>query len=90
MRLDVFLKQVGAAKTRSQAARMVTDGRVKPGAPDARPLKPSLEVAEGQTYRVERSSGEDLLAVLAVPTGKSLPKKDRSLYVRVEKLHGTF
>jgi ribosomal 50S subunit-recycling heat shock protein len=90
MRLDVFLKLVGAAKTRNQAARMVSDGRVKKGVPDTRPLKPSHEVVAGQAYRIERPAGGELLTVLAVPPGKSLAKKDRSLYVGVEKLPGTF
>lgn len=86
MRLDLFLKLVGAAKTRSQAAHLITSGHLQfmtksTGAS----LKPAHEVAVGERYRSERVAGFDLLEVLAIPEGRSLAKKDRADYIKVEK-----
>lgn len=89
MRLDLFLKLTGVAKTRSQAARLVTLGRLLrvPPPPGGR-LKPSHEVSVGERYRIERAAGSDALEVLAVPEGQNLPKKDRPLYLKVDKERG--
>jgi ribosomal 50S subunit-recycling heat shock protein len=87
VRLDLFLKLVGSAKTRSQAARLIVSGRIQAfsAASPAAHLKPSHEVIVGQRYRVERVAGWDLVEVLAIPPGKSVAKKDRPTYVKVEK-----
>jgi ribosomal 50S subunit-recycling heat shock protein len=87
LRLDLFLKLVGAAKTRSQATRLLQTGRVTLG---VSPIKSSHEVSVGEKYIVQRLAGKDEYEVLAIPPGVSLSKKDRSLYVRVEKTHEEF
>ncbi len=88
MRLDLYLKLTGVAKTRSLAARLVTGGYLQavnsPGVTAGR-LKPSHEVQVGERYLVERAAGADHLEVLAIPEGKSLAKKDRALYLKVER-----
>ena len=86
VRLDLFLKLVGAAKTRSQAAHLINSGHLQlMTASSGSPLKPAHEVAVGERYRSERVAGFDLLEVLAIPEGRSLAKKDRALYIHVEK-----
>lgn len=86
MRLDLFLKLVGIAKTRSLAARLVTTGRLQrlSESTGAR-LKPAHEVAVGERYRSERVAGFQEWVVLAIPEGRSLAKKDRADYIQVEK-----
>jgi ribosomal 50S subunit-recycling heat shock protein len=86
VRLDLFLKLAGTAKTRSLAARLITSGQLSLLSPSSGArLKPSHEVSVGERYRVERLAGYDLLEVLAIPAGRSLAKKDRSEYIKVEK-----
>lgn len=86
MRLDLYLKLMGVAKTRSMAARLITGGHLQavnaPGFVAGR-LKPSHEVVVGERYQVERVAGADHFEVLAIPEVKSLAKKDRALYIKV-------
>jgi len=87
LRLDLFLKLVGAAKTRSQATRLLQTGRVTLG---DRAIKSSHEVAVGEKYVLQRLAGKDEYEVLAIPPGVSLSKKDRIHFVKVEKTHEEF
>jgi ribosomal 50S subunit-recycling heat shock protein len=86
VRLDLFLKLVGIAKTRSLAARLVTTGRLQRlSSPAGARLKPAHEVEVGERYRSERVAGFQEWVVLAIPEGRSLAKKDRADYIQVEK-----
>ena len=77
----MFLKLVGAAKTRSQAARMVDNGRIRLVGYGGN-LKNSHEVTPGERYEEDKATGMDVFEVVAVPPGNSLSKKDRPLYVK--------
>jgi ribosomal 50S subunit-recycling heat shock protein len=77
----VYLKLIGAAKTRSQAARMVDNHRARLVGYGGN-LKNSNEVFPGERYEVDKATGMDVFEVLAVPPGNSLSKKDRPLYVK--------
>lgn len=77
MRVDLFLKLVGVAKTRMAAKRMCEAGLVRRG---DKPLKPSEEVLPGQALDLALPEREGRLRILAIPPGKSVARKDRSLY----------
>jgi len=77
LRADLFLKLVGVAKTRMAAKRMCEAGLVLR---EGRPLKPSDSLLPGQALDLAIPEREGCLRVLALPTGKSVARKDRSLY----------
>ena len=66
MRFDLFLRTVGIVKRRSEAARLLSEGRVTV---DGRPAKPAAAVAVGQRVRVEGVRAVTEWEVLEVPTG---------------------
>ena len=88
MRIDLYLKLIGAAKTRSQAARRVDNGRVRLQG-HAGTLKNSHEVTPGERYEVDKPAGTDVYEVLAVPPGNSLAKADRAKYSVVTQNRST-
>jgi ribosomal 50S subunit-recycling heat shock protein len=77
LRVDLFLKLVGVAKTRMAAKRMCEAGLVLR---EGRTLKPSDEVLPGQALDLSIPEREGRLQVLALPAGRSVARKDRSLY----------
>ncbi|HET9870460.1 MAG TPA: S4 domain-containing protein [bacterium] len=78
MRLDLYLKLMGFAKTRMAAKRLCDARRVLVA---DRSVKPSLELAGGEHLTLFFPQKEVRAQVLALPPGKSVAKKDRPLYV---------
>jgi ribosomal 50S subunit-recycling heat shock protein len=66
MRLDSFLSSVGIVKRRTEAARLLREGRVLV---DGRAAKPASEARPGQRIRVDGPRGVTCWTVLDVPTG---------------------
>ncbi|HVM32645.1 MAG TPA: S4 domain-containing protein [bacterium] len=83
MRIDLFLKLMGFAKTRMAAKRLCDAGRVLL---QGGPAKPSLELIGGESLHLLFSHKEIRVKVKGLPALKSVPKKDRPLYVYVSDL----
>jgi len=77
LRVDLFLKLIGFAKTRMAAKRLCDLGKVTAG---EKVLKPSHELTVGETLEVVLPKKKFLIKVQALPTGKSVSKQDRPLY----------
>lgn len=74
MRVDLFLKLMGVTKTRMAAKRLCDTGKVRL---QAKPLKPSHEVINGDILDVFLPQKEVQIKVLEVPAGSSVAKRDR-------------
>jgi ribosome-associated heat shock protein Hsp15 len=79
LRIDVFLKKVCIAKSRSMAARLCEEGEVYVGGHQA---KSSKEVRVGDEIRVVHGSRELIFSVVALPEG-NVSKAQASSYYRV-------
>ena len=78
LRVDLFLKLMGITKTRMAAKRLCDKGMVQIS---GKALKPSHEVATGETLDVLFPLKEMKLKVLEIPVGKSVAKSDRPRYM---------
>jgi len=76
MRLDTFLSTVGIVKRRTEAARLLREGRVYA---DDHAVKPAVEARAGMRLRVEGPRGVTLWEVLEVPEG-NVRKADYGKY----------
>ncbi|MGH7738994.1 MAG: S4 domain-containing protein, partial [bacterium] len=83
MRLDLFLKLTGFAKTRMTAKRLCESRRVLLF---GETVKPSRELVGGEELHFFFPQKEVKAKVLAIPPGKSVSKKERPLYVSMENL----
>ena len=81
LRVDLFLKLMGVAKTRMAAKRLCDTGKVRLL---GKALKPSHELSVGETLEVFLPFNQIRLEVLGVPKTKSVAKSDRPLFARVE------
>ena len=79
MRIDKFLNAVNLTKRRSVAQDMLTSGVVKIN--DV-VVKPSKNVAIGDTITLVYLSGERHYRVLQIPQTKSTPKSQQEQYVK--------
>ena len=79
MRIDLFLKLMGIAKTRMIAKRMCEKGQVLLG---GKPVKPSMEVKVGQVFEILIPEREGKIEVLGIPEGNSVAKNDRALFIK--------
>ncbi len=77
MRLDSFLSTVGIVKRRTEATRLLREGRVLV---NDRAAKPAVEVRVGQRIAVHGPRGAVCWEVLAVPAG-NVRKADHPRYV---------
>ncbi len=77
MRIDLFLKLIGLAKTRMGAKRLCDLGKVLLG---SQTLKPSHETVVGETLEIVLPKKKVQIKVRAIPAGKSVSKQDRPLY----------
>lgn len=66
MRLDMFLSTVGIVKRRTEAARLLREGRVSV---DGHPAKAAAEARVGARLRVDGPRGITEWEVLAIPEG---------------------
>lgn len=76
MRFDLFLRTVGIVKRRSEATRLLKEGRVQV---DGRVAKPALAAAAGQHVRVDGPRSITEWEVLEVPPG-NVPKSEQARY----------
>ena len=77
MRVDLFLKLIGLAKTRMIAKRLCDLGKVLSG---DKILKPSHELAVGETLEIVLPKKKVRITVKTIPAGKSVARQDRPLY----------
>lgn len=82
MRVDLFLKLMGTVKTRMAAKRLCDQGHVLL---EGRSVKPSHELTAGNLLLIQLPLKELKGRVLALPSGKSVAKKDRGLYFQVDE-----
>jgi ribosomal 50S subunit-recycling heat shock protein len=66
MRIDVFLKKVLLFKNRSDAKRMCDDHLIKI---NGKEVKPSKQIAPGDTIEIESITGIQIYRVITIPTG---------------------
>jgi ribosomal 50S subunit-recycling heat shock protein len=78
LRIDLFLKLVGVAKTRMAAKRMCEAGLILR---DGKALRPSDTIQPGQSLGLSLPEKSGRLQVLGLPPGKSLARKDRPQFV---------
>jgi len=83
MRVDLYLKLMGVTKTRMLAKRLCDQGKVRLG---SKVLKPSQEVAAGDSLELFLPQKELRLKILEIPSLKSVAKSDRAQFVSVEIL----
>lgn len=76
MRLDLFLSRVGIVKRRTEAARLLRDGRVMV---DGRPGKPAAAATVGQHLEVRSTARTSHWRILDIPTG-NVRKSDFERY----------
>ena len=86
LRVDLFLKLMGITKTRMAAKRLCDKGMVQSS---GRTLKPSHEVAAGETLELKNPFQEMNLKVLEIPSGKSVAKTDRARFFQIESTRET-
>jgi ribosomal 50S subunit-recycling heat shock protein len=79
MRIDLFLKLMGIAKTRMIAKRMCEKAQVLLGGGT---VKPSLEVKVGEVFEILIPEREGKIEVLGIPEGNSVAKHDREKYIK--------
>ena len=79
MRLDLFLRNAGLIKQRSQAKRACDEDRVQV---DGKPARPSHEVRSGQVISIWGATQWTEAEVLALPA-RPAPRKERCRYLRV-------
>jgi ribosomal 50S subunit-recycling heat shock protein len=77
LRIDLYLKLVGQAKTRMAAKRLCDTGKVLLG---GRTVKPSLDLQGGETLDLLFPFREVKLLVVEIPSSKSVAKSDRAKY----------
>ena len=77
MRIDVFLKKICVAKSRSSAAKLCDEGKVLI---NGRPAKSSKEVKVDDEVRVTLGSQELTFSVLALPEGNISKAQAPSCY----------
>ncbi len=78
MRLDLFLRKVGIIKRRTEAARLLKEGRILV---DDRPAKPAAEVRPGQRLKISGPRGVTRWEILEIPAG-NVPKSESERYAR--------
>lgn len=76
MRLDSFLSTVGIVKRRTEAARLLREGRVSV---DDHPAKAAAEARVGARLRIDGPRGVTQWEVLAIPEG-NVRKADYGQY----------
>lgn len=79
MRLDIFLKNTGLIKQRSEAKRACDAGRVQIG---GRPAKASHSVAVGDQLHITTPTRLLDIEVLGIPT-HPLARRDRRRFYRI-------
>lgn len=79
MRLDDYLSTVGVVKRRTVAKELAANGLVHV---NGRRAKPAYQVSAKDIIAI-RGSKPASLEVLAVPTGASVPKENRSDYFKM-------
>jgi len=82
VRIDFFLKTVGLFKARSEAKRALETGRVVAG---GEPLEPSHPVVSGEEWSIRTATRSFRVLVLEVPSGKSVPRSERSRYIEIHE-----
>lgn len=78
MRIDKFLNAVNLTKRRSVAQDMLASGVVEI---NGNVVKPSKNVAIGDTITLVYLSGEKRYRVLQLPSTKSTPKSQQNEYI---------
>ena len=83
MRIDLFLKLMGIAKTRMIAKRMCEKAQVLL---EGKPVKPSAEVKVGEILQILIPEREGKVQILEIPQTHSVAKHDRALFIKkIEK-----
>jgi len=80
LRIDLFLKTVGLAKTRMAAKRLCENQSILLG---GLPVKPSREILAGETLEIQLPLKKVRAEILGVPSTNSVAKRDRSKFVSV-------
>jgi len=78
LRIDLFLKVVGLAKTRMGAKRLCEIQKILV---NGHPVKPSHEILAGDALAISLPAKDLRLKVLKVPFGKSVSKKERVEFI---------
>jgi ribosomal 50S subunit-recycling heat shock protein len=79
VRIDLLLKSLCLAKTRSQAHKGCDSGSVSI---NGRKAKPSTEVRAGDVVEVRHPRAVTAVEIIEVPAGQ-VPRRDRDRYFRV-------
>jgi ribosomal 50S subunit-recycling heat shock protein len=79
VRIDLLLKSLCLAKTRSQAHKGCDSGNVSI---NGRKAKPSTEVRAGDVVEIRHPRAVTAVEILEVPAGQ-VSRKDRDRYLRV-------
>ena len=74
MRVDLFLKLMGLAKTRMGVKRLLDQNKILL---NNKPLKPSHELVGGEVLDIHLPFKHVQGKVLAIPGGKSVAKRER-------------
>jgi ribosome-associated heat shock protein Hsp15 len=80
LRIDLFLKTVGLAKTRMAAKRLCEGQRILL---DGLPVKPSREILAGEIIEIFLPTKNLRVKILEIPGQKSVAKHERSRYVEL-------
>jgi ribosome-associated heat shock protein Hsp15 len=79
MRIDLFLKLMGIAKTRMIAKRMCEKTQVLL---EGKPIKPSQEVKVGEMLEILIPEREGRIQILEIPQTNSVAKNDRVKFIK--------
>lgn len=79
MRLDLYLRNAGLFKQRSQAKQACDEDRVQV---DGKPARPGQEVRSGQVISVSGATQWTEAEVLEIPL-RPAPRKERGKYLRI-------
>jgi ribosomal 50S subunit-recycling heat shock protein len=79
MRIDLFLKLMGIAKTRMIAKRMCEKAQVLL---EGKPVKPSAEIKAGEVLEILIPEREGRIQILEIPQTNSVAKHDREKFIK--------
>ncbi|MCD6379610.1 hypothetical protein J7M07_04110 [bacterium] len=81
MRLDLLLKCLCLAKTRSEAAKGINNGKVRVG---GKTVKPSKEIKNKDILQIRYPEKEIVIEIIEVPD-KQVPRNKREQFYRIIK-----
>lgn len=79
MRIDLLLKYLCLAKTRSEAAKGISSGEIRV---EGKAVKPSKEIKTGDILHIRYPEREIVIKIIEVPR-KQVPRKNRKQFYRI-------